>query len=169
MKEKLSKNRNTIIIILFGVIAIIVVLMQIFGGKEDKNNITIVTSTSKFYTVSNCVYRYITYLQAKDTDSLLLLLDNKYKKNNKIDNNNILDKISYLDGLYNFEARKMYEEKLNDNITRYYVYGYLVEEKIDDIGSVSDYYVIVTLDTKNKIFSITPYDGEIFGGNNEEG
>ena len=168
MKEKISKNRNTIIIVIFGIIAIILVLVQIFGGKREENKINIVTSTSKFYTVSNCVYRYISYLQTKDTDSLLLLLDNKYKSKNNINSNNVLNNLISLDGLYSFEARKMFEEKLNDNVTKYYVYGYLVEDDLDSNNSM-DFYVIVTLDTKNKIFSITPYDGEIFGGNNEEG
>lgn len=168
MKEKISKNRNTIIIVIFGIIAIILVLVQIFGGSRDKNKIDIVTSTSKFYTVSNCVYRYVTYLQTKDTDNLLLLLDSKYKSKNNINSNNVLNNLINLDKLYNFEARKMYEEKINDNITKYYVYGYLVEDDLDSNNSM-DFYVIVTLDTKNKIFSITPYDGEIFGGNNEEG
>lgn len=168
MKEKISKNRNTIIIVIFGIIAIILVLVQIFGGSKDKNKIDIVTSTSKFYTVSNCVYRYVTYLQTKDTDNLLLLLDSKYKSKNNINSNNVLNNLINLDKLYNFEARKMYEEKINDNITKYYVYGYLIEDDIDSNNSM-DFYVIVTMDTNNKIFSITPYDGEIFGGSDEEG
>lgn len=171
MHEDVWTKKKILLIILAAIVLLVFLFFRIFGSSKEKNEIGIVTSTSKFYTVSNCVYRYITYLQSKDIDSLILVLDTSYKTKNSINKNNIIEKLGKLDGIYSFEARKMYQEKLNDHITKYYVYGYLREEMINQIDdNRNDYYVIVTLNTKNKTFSVTPYDGEIFkNGDNYEG
>ena len=164
MEEQLWTKKKFILISVFGLLAIILLFMRFFGGTKEENEIEIVKSTSKFYTVSNCVYRYLTYVSANDTDSLLLLLDNSYKKKNNVSKNNVLDIVGNLDGVYNFEGRKMYQQVLNDDTTKYYVYGYLRKEVMnpDLANDPIDYYIIVTLNTKNQTFSITPYDGEIF-------
>ena len=68
-----------------------------------------------------------------------------------------------LDNMYTFEARKMYEQVINKNVTRYYVKGYLIKESINsDFNDKQDYYLIVNLDTKNSTYSISPYDGDVF-------
>lgn len=164
MEEQVWTKKKIILISIFGALALIVLIIRFFGIGKDETKIEIVTSTSKFYTVNNCVYRYLVYLQAEDTDSLMLLLDSSYKKKNNISSDNVLDKLEKLDDVYNFEARKMYQEELNENLTKYYVYGYLKKEVINQSIETEpiDYYVIVILNTKNQTFSITPYDGEIF-------
>ena len=167
MSENVWTKKKIILISCLAVIAIIILIFQLLGNKKE-SDIKIVTSSSKFYTVSNCVYRYITYLQSQDVDSLISVLDSSYKKSNNIVKDNVLDKLGTLNSNYNFEARKMYQQTLNENTTKYYVYGYLYEDTIDqNMKNKQDYYIIVTLDTEDKIFSITPYDGEIFisGGN----
>lgn len=169
MNENVWTKKKILLVCALIILTIVVLILQIFSSKE-KSEIEIVTSTSKFYTVSNCVYRYITYLQSQDVESLISVLDNSYKKSNGISKKNVIDKLDKLDSNYNFEARKMYQEILNDYETKYYVYGYLTEELMDEVNSSKqDYYVIVTLNSKKKTFSITPYDGEIFvdGGKNE--
>lgn len=164
MEEQVWTKKKIILISIFGALALAVLIIRLFGGGKEETKIEIVTSSSKFYTVNNCVYRYLTYLQANDADNLTILLDGSYKKKNNISADNVLDKLEKLDGVYSFEARKMYQEELNEDITKYYVYGYLKEEVIDQSFEVEsiDYYIIVTLNAKNQTFSITPYDGEIF-------
>ena len=168
MREKLWKNRKILFIIIFGILAIIVLLISFFGESNVDNKIKIVKSSSKFYTVSSCVNRYLSYLYAEDVDNLLILLDNNYKKKNDINSNNFFDKISKLDNNYSFEARKMYEQVINDNVTKYYVKGYLIKEGINSYyNDKKDFYLIVNLDTKNSTYSVIPYEGDIFinGGN----
>ena len=87
MKEKFLNKRN-ILIIIFCLIIILVILYKIFSSPSKKNNIDIVKSSSKFYTVSSCISRYLNYLSSNDTDNILLLLDNSFKKKNKINSNN---------------------------------------------------------------------------------
>lgn len=164
MEEQVWTKKRTILITFFGILAIGLLIYNFFFTNKSENDIEIVKSSSKFYTVSNCVYRYLTYVEAKNSDNILLLLDNKYKKDNSIDKNNVIDIIGSLDGNYSFEGRKMYEQRINDNTEKYYVYGYLRKEVMNPSLAEDpiEYYIIVTLDTKNQTFSITPYDGEIF-------
>ena len=76
-----------------------------------------------------------------------------------------------------FISKKMYYQDINDNITKYYVFGtieenYLLEEVEYRELKTQDAYFIVYLDTSNKTFSIEPYSKELFeklGGDNNEG
>ena len=129
--------------------------------KESK--IILVKDYSRFFTISNAGNKYISYLKNKDVDSLMLLLSDIYKTSNNITRDNILEKLTLLGtGEYTFDARKMYQSNLNNKIIRYYIYGYLTEEVMDEYRKPSDYYLIIDLDTENFTYAVLPYDGEIF-------
>lgn len=163
MLKNFFKNKNNILILLGVLISVIIILFRIFSKDVNNYSITIVDSPSKFYTVSNCVSRYINYVYAEDVDNIILLIDDSFKKKNGITNNNVFDKIDKFDNLYSFQARKMYQQVVNDNVTKYYVKGYLIVDDISNvISEMKDYYIIVYLDTKNSTYSVTPYDGKIF-------
>lgn len=170
MKEKILENKKNILIILGVIVAIILIIIRLFIGSSNDRDINIVKSSSRFYTVSNCVSRYINYLYSEDTDNILLILDSSYKKKNKINSDNLFDKIGKLDEFYDFEARKMYEEVVNEHLVKYYVYGYLnINDIFNNESSSKDYYIIIYLDSKNSTYSVEPYDGKLFknGGINE--
>ena len=168
MNEIVWTKRNKILFLILGIIAIILVLYQLFYNSKNDNDVEIVTSTSNFYTVSNCVDRYLSYLSVEDVDNLILLIDKSYKKKNNLKKNNFFSKIDRLDGVYRFEAKKMYQQVINDNVTKYFVKGYLISEELNGGLNIDkkDYYIIVLLDKSNSTYSIIPYDGEIF--NKEE-
>lgn len=158
-------NKNLwkkIIIVILCVTAIVLILLKVFNNNKKTSNIQIVTSTSKFYTVSNCADRFLKYLSSENIDNLLILLDDSYKKDNNISKDNIFNIINRLDGEYSFNAKKMYQQKINDNIMKYYVKGYILKEDIDNNGEKIDYYIIVLLDENNSTYSIIPYDEELF-------
>ena len=61
----------------------------------------------------------------------------------------------------------MYYEKLSDTLEKYYVEGYVDKNRIfdDEELAIKDHeslYFIVYLDSSNGIFSVEPYNGEIF-------
>lgn len=171
MKEIIVKNKKNILIILGVIIAIVVLIIKIFFGNDKQSNINIVKSSSKFYTVSNCVSRYINYLYSEDIDNVILLLEKNYKKKNNINNDNLFKKINKLDNFYSFSPTKMYEEVINDNLTKYYVKGYLVPDDLDFFETNKvEYYIIVYFNNKKSTYSIVPYDGKLFknGDNNEK-
>jgi len=171
------KDKSKLVAIILVIITILVVVLTNLFNKDDKqleNKIEIVTNYSNFYTVDSCLYRTITYIESKDSQSLLSILSSNYKKENNIDSSNILSLFNSIEEDSVFISKKMYYEKINNNITKYYVYG-LVEKNqiIDDALTVDNQYTnqyfIVYLDTINKTFAVEPYDGSIFiGGENNE-
>ena len=66
-----------------------------------------------------------------------------------------------------FVSKKMYYQNINDNITKYYVYGVIEknefsEEYSIDNSETKDAYFIVYLDSNNKTFSVEPSSLDIF-------
>lgn len=169
------EKRNIIILFIIAIVLIsgIIIYETFFNKsiKEESADINILKDNSRFYTVSSCVNRYLTYLTNNDVNNLILLVDENYKKKKNITKNNILEYLPEMDKKYSFSAKKMYEQKLNDDYIRYYVYGILMEDVFseeDSIKNSKDFYTIVTINSEDYTYSITPYDGKIFkGGSND--
>lgn len=163
-----DKNKKILIIIL--VIAVIILgIYKLFFENKSKHNeaidtktISIVKNQNDFYLVSSCVSRYLNYLSADDKEKLLMLLSDNYKNENSVTSENIYNFISRLDGLYSFNPRKMYVQRMSENVYKFYVYGLIEKDTIDLDYAGSDYYVIVILDKANTTFAIEPYDGGMF-------
>lgn len=171
MGDKMKDKSKLIAIILVIVTTIVVVVSFIIDSRKDKENneINIVTNYSNFYTVNSCLYRVITYLSTKNIDDLMLVIDDKYKEENNITKENILSIFDSVEENSTFVSKKMYYQNLNDNITKYYVYGYIEKNQLYDGFATNklqnkEMYFIVYIDSKNKIFSIEPYTGDIFIG-----
>lgn len=171
------KDKSKLVAIILVIITILVVILTYIFDKtaqKKENKIEIVTNYSNFYTVDSCLYRTITYVASKDNESLLSVLSDKYKKENNVDSNNVLSLFSSIEEDSIFISKKMYFEQINNNITKYYVYGHIKKNQIvDDELTIEDEYkesyFVVYLDTENKIFAIEPYNGDIFiGGENNE-
>ena len=130
--------------------------------SNNSEKYTIVKNYSNFYTVNSCVYRYLTYLQAKDSEALMKVLSDDYIKLNNINSNNVFNYLTIYEGNLNFSSEKMYEEIISKNITKYYVYGFVEKDIMGSISEKTEAYFIVVLDRKNSLFTIEPYDGAIF-------
>lgn len=174
------KDKSKLTAIILVIITIVVVVISFLTKKDEENkvgDINIVTNYSNFYTVDSCLYRAITYMSSKDKESLYLLLSDNYKKENDITEENVIDIFGTIEENSTFITKKMYYQNINDNITKYYVYGivqenYLFEEEAVKELEYIDKYFIVYLDTTNKTFSIEPYSKDLFeklGGDSNEG
>ena len=173
MKDK--QTRLAIILVIVTVLVVVITFILNKDIEEPKTSqINIVTNYSNFYTVDSCLFRTVTYLSTKDKDSILLILNEEYKKNNNITEKNVLSFFPTIDENSIFTSKKMYYENLDKNIVKYYVYGNVIENKILDDDLITseqgiDLYFIVYIDTNGSIFSIEPYNGDIFiGGVNNE-
>ena len=166
------RDKSKLVAIILVIITILVVVLTNLlnkDGEQKENKIEIVTNYSNFYTVDSCLYRTITYIASRDNQSLLSVVSDNYKKENNIDINNVLNVFSEIEEDSIFISKKMYYEKINNNITKYYVYGHTEKNQIldDEItlnNEYNDQYFIVYLDTTNKTFAIEPYSGELFIG-----
>lgn len=165
----MNKKDNYILLIIICVILVCILILLFLNSNSKEETILneepkykSVSDYSDFYTVSSCAYKYITYLSSNKVYDLINILDEEFVSNNNINTNNIYNYVNKLGGNNTFKAKKMYYQVYNKNIDRYYVYGYLIEETIDGISNKQDYYLIVNLDSKNKLFSVLPYDGKLF-------
>lgn len=163
----MKKNKDYTLLIIICVI-LICILGLLFLNKDEEDNVQdipqykLVNDYSDFFTVSSCVSKYITYLSNKNTDDLIKILDDEFVLENGINSNNVYNYVNKLSGNYTFKAKKMYYQVDDEKVIKYYVYGYLIEETINGIGTKQDYYLIVNLDTENQLFSVVPYNGELF-------
>ena len=169
--DKMKKNNNLIFII--GVVILtlsVVVITSIIDSNKNKVHYEtqIVTNYIDFYTVNSCLYRVITYIENKDTDALMLILNDNYKKDKKVNSSNIYSFLPNVENNSTFVSKKMYYKKINSNIKKFYVYGQIAKEEMD-VGLINpvDTYFIIYLDSNKKVFAIEPYDGKIFSGGEE--
>lgn len=164
------KDKSKLTAIILAVLAILVVVISFVTKNVDENNgndILIVENASNFYTVNSCLYRLVTYISSQDKDSLLLVLNDNYKSKNSVTKDNVMNLFTDIDITSTFVSEKMYYSLLSENITKYYVKGYIENSQIYDEevlqnNNSESIYFIVYLDTEQNIFSIEPYDGKIF-------
>ena len=166
MDDKILKK-----IWLLSIVIILIAFSIYLINKEDirintnslkGESVQIVKNYNDFYTVNSCIYRYLTYLQNNDTNSLLKVLNEDFIRTNGINSTNIYNYLISYDGNVNFNSKKMYYEEMSSNVIKYYVYGYVEKDIMDSFPEQIDAYYIVILDKENKVFSIQPYNGEIF-------
>ena len=166
MDFKFNKKRIIILLVfLFLVVVSSILYTYRYPKKVEENatsKVTLLNNYSRFFTVSNAANSYINYLAKKDTDALLLLLSEDYKKQQNINKNNIFIKLDELNGTYTFGARKIYHEALSKTLVKYYIYGYLTEDILDQYPENKDYYLIIIMDTKNLTYSVIPDNGKGF-------
>ncbi len=120
-----------------------------------------VKEANTFYTVRNCVERYLGYVAQKDIESLMQVLDKSYIQKEQITSINIEEKINDLGVSKIYTAKTMYQEKNDENIKTYYVSGTVRDDIMDMQTEEKPFYVTVKLDTVNQTFSIMP-EGYMF-------
>lgn len=153
-----------IILILYSVIVLLIDKTELF----KQNKITEVKNYSEFYTVSNSANLYLSYLSSSNKDSVYAILDNDYKDKKGITKDNVIEKLNDVkDIVPALRVNNMYEEKLSKYNKKYYLKANLIDNG-EEYKIIRDYYLIVTIDSKNNTYSITPYDGAIFKEENNE-
>lgn len=163
--EKIIENKNYIYIGIISVLAIVLILVINKTTKLDNdtsNKNVVVNNPSNFFTIENCVNKFINVIYKKETDNILTLLNDEYINDHGVNKENVYNYIPKLNEKTTFQAKKIYKDN-----TKYYVYGYLMEETIDSLNIMDNYYVIINISEEN-IFDITPYDGKIFKGDTND-
>lgn len=159
---KIFKDKKDLyLVIILGIFIVFLVLIlnknnnenEEFSEKEYKT----VTNYSNFFTIEGCVNRYISTIMSKNTDDLLVLLNDSYKNKYGVNKDNVYNFIGEFKNKNTFQAKKMYVKD-----STFYVYGYLMEETIDSLKITDDYYLIIETNKDDNTYNVTPYDGAIF-------
>lgn len=166
MNNNEDRNNKILAIVLVCLVGVVAIYNIFFKGnkqeKIDTKTISVLTDNSRFYTVSSCVSKFLSFLTGKDTDKLYVLLDENYVKENNVTKENIYNFLGTYDNELIFSPKKIFEQRISENIYKYYVKGYISPDIMDSIGEKQDYYIIVIQDQENMTFSIVPYDGKMF-------
>ena len=140
--------------------------------EYDKKPV-IVKNFNDFYTISNCVDKYLNYVKQKDVKGTLSLLTKNYLEENRINTTNVFEKID-LGNNPIFIPNKVLYKHISKDEYKYYIYGLTTDFKLNsttgyDFKNAKDTYYIIYLNEKLKVFSIEPYDGKEFtkGANNK--
>jgi hypothetical protein len=173
--EKMNDNKKFII----GVIAIVVIIIGLiiyyFGMNSKsgfvKNNTTNQNTTTQkvtrnlatvndyqeFFNTDKLVNNYYENMVMGESNVLLNLLDNDYKKNNKIDDTTI-DKIIEKDYRnISFYSKTMYVKGIN-NVEYYFVNGEVEYYDSEYFVTVKEKDFLVIIDKNNGSYSITPLE-----------
>jgi len=121
-----------------------------------------VTNASEFFTVANCISKYVTFLQAKEKESIYVLLDQEYIDKNDVSVENVLSFVPDVKEGSISKCIKMYKKRINEQVVSYYVHFQVEENVFEGIGEKSDLYAIVYLMENKGVFSIRNYNGEVF-------
>lgn len=170
------KDKSKLVAIILAILAIIAIIVSLVSKEEvkkEKYKTEIVTNYSNFYTVDSCISRTINYISNKDNENLYLVINDDYKTKNNITKENVLDIFGEIKTNTSFVSRKMYSKKIDDNVTKYFVSGYIQENQLFDNSVVKNQskqymYFVVYLDSSSKLFSVEPYSGKIFEGDENE-
>lgn len=163
----MKKNIYVVLLVILTVIVIGFTIFNSLNKKETKEEkIEIVTNYTEFYTVDSCANRFVNNIMIQDKDSMMKQLNKNYIDENNVTIDNIFDYIEEINAT-NYKTKTVYYEKINDNVTKYYVKGILIKENFDDNMNVVsdtqlDYYLIIYIDNDSDTFSVEPYDGKLF-------
>lgn len=163
-----EKNKKILLVIIIISVLGLGIYKLFFDNKKvdkeiiDTKTISVVDDKNRFFTVSSCVSKFINYLDMRETDNLLLLLNDKYEKDNNVNSSNFYNYFTPSNSLRIFSPKKMFVQRMSKTLYKYYVFGYVEEELMDMYGERNNYYIIIYLDGKNMTFSVEPYDGSMF-------
>ena len=181
---KLKKIIILLLIVLILLCIGIVLLKKSNQNKQDESNVVQhenvvakkevvntdemeqVKSAPAFFTIQNCVNKYIDYILQENSEAVYKVLDTEYIKKNDITSDNILDKIPKVESDVVFSAEKMYFKQLDDSNLKYYTTGILEkghgdgeESENEQSGNEivdSNFSITVILNIDKLTFSIIP-------------
>lgn len=167
LKKDKYDSKDTSLKQLLIILAVILLVLGIISiVKKSKNNDTnteteikleTVKDYSTFFTVENCINKYINALSNSNGEDAFNLLTNEYKNLKSINKDNVDEKLDYLDGNYVYEARNIFEKNIDNNIKEYYIYGLLKEDVLGGYDTGKDLYYQVIIEDESYTFTLRPY------------
>lgn len=111
-----------------------------------------VSNENIFYTIENCINKYIEYNKNRQIDSLYGILNLEYINKRNITKENILTLLNSIEKSSNLDITEMYEL-----VGAQYGYYYIS----CNIGNI-EYFFNINIDTSTRAFDIQLYDMEIY-------
>lgn len=127
-------------------------------STEDKK-IEPVQEEKEAYILADCIHKYISNMN--DAAKMMHILDQDFIKEQAITTENVLKKLEKIELNYEFYIQEIYEQKLNDHVSQFFVSGRVVNmlgtaRELTNLEKQILYFAVI-LDKEHTTFSITPY------------
>lgn len=151
------------------VILVAVFVVAIFTVKEknEKTETGITAANSKkvidrsrYYTVKNAITKYYSFVNMKDYDSVLKILDSNYVKDNNIDANNIKSFLTDTDVSLSYDSKIMCLKNSNKGVYTFVIDGNEISANTGVL--VAKKYYEIVMDGNNSTFSLKPIEENIY-------
>lgn len=157
-------------LIAWAIVAVIIFIIILFikvnpVEKKEKDKITTpgtnyINDRSRYYTVKNALTKYYSFLNAKNYDAVLKILDTNYVEENHIDINTITNYISNEDTQVSYETGIMCLKSVKNGVYTYVVKGDDIKMNSGDF--IKERYYEVVLDGNTSLFSVKPIDDKYY-------
>ncbi len=153
-----SKKVKTVLVIIFVILmAILLILLNRHQTLKKERDYIQVENISTFFTIASTANRYISYLSNGLRDNLNMVLSSDYNADEEI------SKFNNINGyMYTLKVKNIYQATISKHKVKYYIYGLLRKEDIDEFDYGTPYYLIIDVDKDDYTFKVTPYDGKVF-------
>ncbi len=172
MFDNLSDDQRKVLRIWF-VVGVIVILLLLFFSysvyKEKKENevnysnvYTKVKDYNRYYTVTSLVEKFYSYINSKDYNNVLIILNSDYKNTNNINLSNIDNYLPKHEVNIGFQPGLICTKQISKDLTSYYVKGNTVSSNTGD--KISDSYYNIILDSISFTYSISILTSDEYRG-----
>lgn len=154
---------------IFGLIVLLLVIfINVKNNKKEKDiieNITAINSNrlidrNRYYTVNSAITKYYSFLNLKDYENILKILNEKYIKTNNINKENVKNYLPNHDKNLSFKPGVMCVKSVKNGVYAYTIEGYNLAqntgERLDKI-----YYQVV-LDGNASVFDLMPINEDSY-------
>lgn len=158
---------SIIFVLIFIAFLIYIGITKIIEAKkeqEESMKTVLVTEPSRYFTAINCVQNYLNYVQRGNTDDILLLLNDEYKEENRVNASSLKNYIPTLDKnfMYDYVGEEMYQHRISKNVVEYYINGKIKKSQMDEASTYTDYDITVVLYEDKFLYSIKPGIGGLY-------
>lgn len=154
-----TKNYIAIGLAIFALVLFVgISIYSSYKDSREEYKEKLVTDNNRYYTVLNCVKKYIGIVASRDKENILITLDEDYKTSNAINENNVYTFVPNISNTLpnNYTSEEMYEQRIAPNILKYKVHGYLTISRYDEDPIKYRYNLIVYLYEETLTFSVKP-------------
>lgn len=127
-----------------------------FNTIQDKSEVKYKKneSESMYFTIKECLDKYLNEIKKKDAKSVFKILDSKYIEEKGITEKNVFDNIKVFKDSEELKIKDILIEEI-DGINDYYVYSEL-REKENDNNNRKKYYYTIKINLDDNTFSVMP-------------
>ncbi len=159
----MKKDDIKTLIVVIIVCTICLTLVFILSRKKNIDSLKPVEEYNTYFSVTNYMNSYISYISKKDSKAIYSMLSTEYIYKNNINQNNVLDivKTYNQDSIITLKITSIDEIEIKTNKYIYYIKGKIIKSTFTDEEVIDDNYnVLLLADYSNLTETVYPLDND---------